>query len=1365
VLLALLMAGLALSMVPAVWWNLQPPAEQGKELAAKIDRQGDELTQQATALARRLEALGGGGTARDRSTLVERASQTHPGTTFLVGSPDSQGALVWAGPDLRHPVPWIELGERDFSAVSSMTSVSRFASVRAKADGSPLVVAARSDSTSRLPLASYAQQPPSRRQRVWSLRLVSRLESDSLFDEWHERTIRGDHLLRIRRDVAAHRAGPRQALLLVAVAFGLLALWSVRDLLLWSLPSPLALDVGARRMLVGALAALGLAGAFLWRAGGGEEIAVLLPGVAGLCLVGLPSKGRQTASLRRREGLVLALGVGILLAGLSAWFYRWIDLGSFTRLSESILAGADVWALRVGLALVYWAVALRVGKVIPASLGVARRRAVGLLAAFILAALIGCLSLAAEQLWVFGLLSVLAIASLCWASSNSSGWAQRWFLFAGSAAVALALAVAWQRCASRTTFAEAALGQGRVLDAASAERFAVAIDESWRELQLTDLAVGHPDSLSRVDDVALALWEASPLAEVAGLSALAVEDSEGRVISSFSYGLPLARGVADLDLGSRRWPDGGFDTWWNNAIVAIDSELFVDGRKWGVAKLWLMPLVRPVAVDWQAEGGTVATDLLLGSRLEAWELPDGSALVVTTASTRSANDAGPPQPHRRIGVGAWTSVDLAGTGATAEIGSTAPLKWERSALGGWELSRTLPDLQATTVLRVPSRSMAQRLLSAAMPAAAVVAASALALCLSTALLLIISPALRLAASRALLSYSRKLVVVVIGLAVVPLALFNVFLFRSAQQRSTADQRKAGETGLRASERLLAEYLPTVRPGYSLNSVFEDGLLDWLPVVIGSELNLYWRGGVSTTSRPELLTAGLIPLLLPSEIESALAARPNEVAVRESRGVAEASHFEIYKRLSLGLDGSEGDSGLVLSIPLLGQGRESADQFERLAQQSLLLNVALLMVLLTVGRLLARNFSRPIEEIVAGTVRISEGANRLDLDPREPELAALVRAVDVMARRVSTSRAALLSEKQLLETVLGNVTSAVIAIGRTGGVVISNPRARQLFDVVPGAELAQLLARPPLDALPEEFFADDRLQRRSLSLGPSAAPDATEGPVELALVWVPTTSSDDLQGLLIAEDVTEVLRGQRLAAWAQMTRMIAHEIKNPLTPIRLSAEHLRRVRREHPERLDEVFEACIHNILEQVEELQHTAAEFSAFYRLPNLELRREDLRMTVRAVVEGYRHADKVRVEWHAAPDDLPLLVLHDERLIARIVRNLIENAMASCARSARQGLIRVSCEAEPGAWAAVSVSDNGVGVASAELERIFEPNFSTKSGGTGLGLAIARRIAEQHGGSLSARDNQPHGLQVVLRLPIRPAETKPADEDGIRPS
>jgi two-component system nitrogen regulation sensor histidine kinase NtrY len=357
---------------------------------------------------------------------------------------------------------------------------------------------------------------------------------------------------------------------------------------------------------------------------------------------------------------------------------------------------------------------------------------------------------------------------------------------------------------------------------------------------------------------------------------------------------------------------------------------------------------------------------------------------------------------------------------------------------------------------------------------------------------------------------------------------------------------------------------------------------------------------------------------------------------------------------------------------------------------------------------------------------------------------LVEAIDRMAQRIADARAELLRGKHVLENMVENVTAGIVSLDRERRVVLHNRVAAELLGVEVGESLPATLARQSALAPVAAWLSHvGRLAERT-----TVRLSGTGGEREWALVWVPLPRPGDPEALLVVEDATEILRGQRLEAWAEMARMIAHEIKNPLTPIRLSAEHMREVRASAPERFDEVFERCTTNILQQVEDLRQIASEFSTYSRIPKLDPREGDLVAAVGRVVQGYQASPPPGVEIRYETELTGLRARFDDRLLSRAVRNLLENAVRA---SGGAGEVVVSLGAGGGA-ARIAVADRGPGVPADLLPRIFDPYFSTHDSGTGLGLPIARRIVEEHGGTITARNREPSaaggGLEVTITMP-----------------
>ena len=229
---------------------------------------------------------------------------------------------------------------------------------------------------------------------------------------------------------------------------------------------------------------------------------------------------------------------------------------------------------------------------------------------------------------------------------------------------------------------------------------------------------------------------------------------------------------------------------------------------------------------------------------------------------------------------------------------------------------------------------------------------------------------------------------------------------------------------------------------------------------------------------------------------------------------------------------------------------------------------------------------------------------------------------------------------------------------------------------------------------------------------------------------------------------QLQRTNRLEAWAEMARQVAHDIKNPLTPIQLSAEHLRRVHQDRGTPLSPVLEQCVDTILLQVRMLRQISSEFASFASSPSARVAPARLTDLVEEVLAGYRIGlpSNVRVEADVL-DDVPD-VLIDRALLGRAMINIIENALHAMPWG---GAVTLRAAVLDGAWVRISLTDTGVGMDGAALARLFEPYFSTKAAGTGLGLTIAKRNVELMGGRIHVASEKGVGTTVSLDVPLAP--------------
>lgn len=423
-------------------------------------------------------------------------------------------------------------------------------------------------------------------------------------------------------------------------------------------------------------------------------------------------------------------------------------------------------------------------------------------------------------------------------------------------------------------------------------------------------------------------------------------------------------------------------------------------------------------------------------------------------------------------------------------------------------------------------------------------------------------------------------------------------------------------------------------------------------------------------------------------------------------------------------------------------------------------VALLSVFLAllIAFDLARRLVSPIGKLAAATREVAAGRlEPVELPPRGDELGFLVESFNRMTSELAASRerataSAAETERQraFLATVLARLSSAVLVIGPAGRVQRANAAASELTGLqsarLDGLELDALAVLAPVLA-PMARLARARL----IEQAPEWREELTlEGEGDPRLLLVRGASLPDGGQVLVIDDTTALDRARREAAWSEVARRLAHEVKNPLTPIQLSAERLRR--RVLP-RLGsedaEVLDRATHTIVAQVDALKTLVNAFGEYARPPQLVLEVIDVGALADEVLELYAHDSRLVVERDFAPD-LPSPRADSGRL-RQVLHNLIKNAIeAGAGRTTTRVWVRLRPYAGGDRqWLDLVIEDDGPGLPPGFSAEWFEPYRSSKPRGTGLGLAICRRIAEEHGGQLLAEPREGGGARFILRLPL----------------
>jgi signal transduction histidine kinase/HAMP domain-containing protein len=562
-----------------------------------------------------------------------------------------------------------------------------------------------------------------------------------------------------------------------------------------------------------------------------------------------------------------------------------------------------------------------------------------------------------------------------------------------------------------------------------------------------------------------------------------------------------------------------------------------------------------------------------------------------------------------------------------------------------------------------------------------------------------------------------------AVVILPLIAFVLFVRAYLVNRLDTEYLERGQTALNTGQRVIEDYISS-KEG-TPEQLLDDEIFSWLARVIGHDLHLYSDERLMASSRRDLFAAHIESERLPGDVFLDIVLRGKQL-VRSRRVSGPTQFVEIYSPVNLG-----GGRSYTLALPFIVQGRQIEAQVNDLATTIYLLLVFLALGAIAVAFRIASGVTKPVQNLVAGARAVARGNFDLRVDEAaDPDIGLLVTTFRDMSHSIRQQQEDLRHERDRLQTLLENINAAVVVLDGTRSVGAMNAMARRLF----GEELF-----PSFDGV-REFLAE-HTPRRLESKEIEVTIDGNARTLRVSIVPLP----DSEEEMLIAEDVTEILRSNRLEAWGEMAQQVAHEIKNPLTPIQLTAEHLRALAEKDDPRLPEVVRAGVDNILRQVVTLRETSRDFSDYASLRQPHRKAIDLQRLLKDLADGYAESRERGIEFDAdIAASTPSMFHGDERLLRGAITNLIENAL----QATPGGQVRLRSHGVD-SRVVIAVEDTGPGVAPELLAKIFDPYFSTKATGTGLGLAIARKAVEEHGGTIHAENVHP-GLRVEIELPVR---------------
>ncbi len=416
---------------------------------------------------------------------------------------------------------------------------------------------------------------------------------------------------------------------------------------------------------------------------------------------------------------------------------------------------------------------------------------------------------------------------------------------------------------------------------------------------------------------------------------------------------------------------------------------------------------------------------------------------------------------------------------------------------------------------------------------------------------------------------------------------------------------------------------------------------------------------------------------------------------------------------------------------------------------LLVTLVIIFAATWFGLYLAKGITVPIQKLAEGTHEVAHGNWDYKIDAGgDDEIGTLVESFNQMTGDLKEINLELERRGRFVETVLANIAAAVVAVNPAGRITTWNKAAEQMLGVTADKALGHTYG---------EVFHLEPLQVMSEIVQSVEGQESVEKEIKIplpdrlltAVVSAATLKDDEgkaLGVLVFLEDITQIQKVQRMEAWREVARRIAHEIKNPLTPIQLSAE---RLRKRYAKLLDGdggILDKCTNTIIQQVDELKTLVNEFAQFARLPSAQLAPHDLNETVQEALFLFQEGHRA-IRFQFRQGEIPLLEFDREQM-KRVLINLLDNAVAAVEE---KGEITIGTTYESARGVVcLEVADNGFGLAADVKARIFEPYFSTKKNGTGLGLTIVNQIIEDHRGYIRVRPNEPRGTRFTIELPAR---------------
>lgn len=594
------------------------------------------------------------------------------------------------------------------------------------------------------------------------------------------------------------------------------------------------------------------------------------------------------------------------------------------------------------------------------------------------------------------------------------------------------------------------------------------------------------------------------------------------------------------------------------------------------------------------------------------------------------------------------------------------------------------------------------------------------------------------------SFFQKLLFAFVIFTMIPMVSLSILIRNYVWEQEIKEVTNRSLTSFSVASVVVADYLLLNQQNSKERTEFSDGILEWIGQAIQQDVSFYYEKNLAATSKREFFRAGFLGQRIPGHAYVDLFLRGQKYSISEAQ-IGSLKFLNVSGRLQ----SATGFEGEVISIPfMIDQNRVEAKIME-LREYTMLVGAGLILFAIFLGYFLASRISRPVKVLIQGTGEMARG--NLDFrisEEYQDEFKQLVLSFNTMAGSLQDQQEALERRRAYIENIVNNITTAVVSIDSTMAVTKVNPAAARKFGVswdFQGSLDDLLMSGSKLPTAAAAFrgflIERERFQMKEIS-GEESEPDST-----LRLIYVPLFEEHRWNGaVFLSEDITDIIRSNRLSAWAEMARRVAHEVKNPLTPIQLAIEHVVRVYEDRSPDFERVLLSCRDAVLKQVKTLRRLVSEFSQYGRPSTLHREEVNLNTFLKDLTASYGShlSGNITMKTNFEPD-LPVLKIDEEKIKGSLM-NILENGLQALNGKGTITIQATNGAAEP--YVSIRITDTGEGIPAEIVPRLFEPYFSTKSGGTGLGLAIARKNIEDHGGKIQVESRPHQGTTVTVLLP-----------------